>query len=135
MCMTMGIAEAIAIRMIVTANIFAISPASGLDDPAVLNNAAASDRCGIVSSLDCPASLTKRPSALLRLAGEVRACSRTGGNRYLLGLSASGLMPCRHGVVSGWHVVDSEIAVLVAGRIWPFDDCEPTVHPGMDVAL
>src|SRR5580658_8973814 len=47
MCITIGIAEAIAIRMIVTANIFAISPRllAGIVRP-FLNNAAAYKRCG-----------------------------------------------------------------------------------------
>jgi len=40
MCITMGIAEAIAITMMVTANIFAISPAFGRSNPAYCRIAA-----------------------------------------------------------------------------------------------
>src|SRR6266851_5313703 len=126
MCITMGTAEAIAIRMIVTANIFAISPRLW---PALV-------RPFFSDPTVCAAARAQSfPSSLFRLKGEIGSSRLAGGNRHFLRLRAVGLLPRSHGVVSGRHVVDGVGAVTIGGRVRPFYHRMPAMHPGMDVAL
>src|ERR1700683_4771476 len=78
---------------------------------------------------------TKRSSPLLSLEGEIGRCRRASGDSHFLILGAGGFLPRSHRIVSRWHVIDGEIATVVGGRVRTFYHNEPTVHPGMDVAL
>src|ERR1700676_5466042 len=135
MCITMGIAEAIAITTIVTASIFAISPRlwPGLIR---LSNRRSFDCGDSVIRLFCqqpsssPSSFSG-PLLLLCLKGEIGSSSRARGHRHFLRLGTGGFLPRRHSVASGRHVVDGVGTVRISGCVWPFDYSEPTVHPGM----
>src|SRR5579863_1678960 len=121
MCITMGIAEAIAITTIVTASNFAIWPRlwPGLTRPYFESTYVLSTTLG----------------SLLRFKSEIGFCSRAGGYGNFLRLGAGGFLPRGYGVVTGRHIIDGVGAVRVAGGVRPFYYGEPTMHPGMDVAL
>src|ERR1700686_3663698 len=132
MCITMGTAEAIVIRMSVTANIFAISSRLWPNQAVLFIRIAAAFGCGdLMIQLCC----NRVEFTLLRLESEVSSSSCTGGNRHFLSLGTGGLLPCRDCVTSGWHVANRVSALTVGGRVRPFHDRMPTVHPGMDVAF
>src|SRR5260370_30426189 len=88
----MGPAEAIPIGMIVTANIFAISPRLW---PALV-------RPFFSDPTVCAAARAQSfPSSLFRLKGEIGSSRLAGGNRHFFRLRDVGLLPRSHSVVSG----------------------------------
>src|ERR1700719_3887175 len=138
MCITMGIAEAIVIRMIVTANIFAISSRLWhgirpccLVEPRLFESPPL--LAAAIRRFSSAATALKAP--LLRLESEIGAPGRTCGDRHFLSLGTGGLLPCSNCVISGRDVVDGVSAAAIGGCVRPFYHRMPTVHPGMDVAL
>src|SRR5258708_28906634 len=133
MCITMGTAEAIAMRMIATAKIFAMSsclwPPSGRSclgySPQPFQAAANRYSVGFV----------QHQSYLFRLEREIGTPSAARGDGYLFSLRTCGLVPCGNGVASGRHVADGVSALRVRGPIGAFYHDKPAMHPGMDIAL
>src|SRR5580704_19154792 len=105
MCITMGIAEAIAITTMISAKLFAISSRlwPGLT------------RALFRKQLSCSAFYIwpATSSCLLGLKSEIGSCRRARGYGDFLRLGASSFLPRGHGVATGRHVVDGVSAVGV----------------------
>src|SRR5579864_668228 len=124
-CITMGTADRTAIRMMVTARILPIVPAS------------ARPAAGINLVVEPPNRVAAAPPRGMLLGLESEAdCGRFAGrNRHFLCLRAVGLVPCRQGVSPGRHVIQRERTAGVAHPVRALYHHHVAVHPGMNVAL
>src|ERR1700722_1552171 len=144
-CITMGTAEAIAMRIMITANIFAISSRLWLPSGRyLLFRSNCSDRLMRIAFIliaAAPAAAIKLIQllgylqCLLRLEGEIGASCAARRNRHFLSLSPRRFLPCRHRVASRRDTINRVSALAVGGRIGPLHHDKPAVHPGMDIAL
>src|SRR5690348_9479540 len=116
----MGIAERIAMIMIVMANSLAIFPR------VFTSGQRREDRRSDAAVF---------AQALFSFEREVGRRWFTASHRHFLGLLAVLLLPGRYRVTARRNVLDGVRTVGVSRGIGTFDDNVPAVHPGMDVAL
>src|SRR5271165_1212157 len=121
MCNTIGIAEAIAITMIVTAKNFAMGVSLG------------QRRWTMLRGIRGAKIKTPRSRSLFGLVREVRGCRLSARHGHLLRLRAVGFLPGSYGVASGRHVLNGEVAAIVVDGIRAFHHDVVAVHPGMNI--
>src|SRR5882672_9506486 len=142
-CRRMGIAEAIAITMMVSAkNLAMIFRFRRLLDSAFASILSARTK---TSRPECGSQLKEGPSAIfgltvtryasLGLEGEVGRPGLPCRHRHLLGLCTVFFLPSSYGVISRRHVLYRVRALFVGGCIGPFYHNEIAMHPWMNVAL
>src|SRR5580704_16597250 len=116
-CRTMGIAEAIAITMMVTASNFAMSHP---------HFSTAYQRSFL---------LIPELRLLLRFESEIIGPRLGGSHGHFLGLSSVNFLPSCQRIVPWGNVVNGVSAVFIAHRSRPFHNYHGAMHPRMDIAL
>src|SRR5579864_2073261 len=124
--MMIGSADAIVMRMMITAKNFAINVPSSADQ---------SEVPFVSETPSASAGGSRCIAALFAFESEVGGRGLSASHGYLSRLRSQIFLPRRDRVVSGRHVVDSVRTISVGGRIRTFDHHEPSMHPWMNVAL
>src|ERR1700734_2717598 len=123
----MGMAEAIAMIMIVTANSFAMS--SHLTNEEYLLGG----KNRWTESIGADPAVTQ--TLLLGLVREVCRSRAACSHGHLLCLGSVGFLPGRHGVVAGRHILNSVVPAVIGNCVGSLNHHMVAVHPGMDIAL
>src|ERR1700726_232687 len=126
-CRRMGIADAIAIKITVTAKIFAMTFRSPKRVSIWLYKLTSRP----------PHYMLWRPPVtyLFRLKGEIPARGFSRCHGHFLRLSTQVFLPSCDRVTSGRNAVNGISAAVVGGGVWPFHYRVVAVHPGMNVAF
>src|SRR5579872_5904513 len=79
--------------------------------------------------------LSQTTKSLLCFESKIGSRGLAARYRNFLSLCSQVFLPCCHRVISRGHVVDGVGAIGIGGRVRTFHYDEPSMHPGMDIAL